>query len=155
MPRIVHFEIPADDPERAVKFYQDVFGWKFQKWEGPMEYWLVTTGPDGQPGINGGLLRRPHPGAGTVNTLDVESVDAAVASVAVEDNGNFYASRDPLGELDALSHGENAEIGLTRIVAAGDAGTDEASFDAVGRHDFGVKGVGRAEHGENLALATD
>ncbi len=41
MSRVVHFEIPADDPARAVKFYEKVFGWKFQKWEGPMEYWLV------------------------------------------------------------------------------------------------------------------
>jgi hypothetical protein len=81
MPRVVHFEIPADDPARAVKFYQEVFGWQFQKWDGPMEYWLVTTGAEGQPGINGGMMRRPHPGAGTVNTLDVESVDAAVANV--------------------------------------------------------------------------
>lgn len=81
MPRVVHFEIPADSPERAAKFYQEVFGWQFQKWEGPMEYWMVTTGPEGRPGINGGLLRRNQPGQGTVNTVDVESVDAAVASV--------------------------------------------------------------------------
>lgn len=89
MPRVIHFEIPADNPERAVKFYQVVFGWQFQKWEGPMEYWLVTTGPDGRPGINGGLLRRQQPGQGTVNTLDVESVDAAVATV--EKNGGKVA----------------------------------------------------------------
>lgn len=44
MARIVHFEIPADDPERAIKFYEDVFGWEVQKWEGPFDYWLVTTG---------------------------------------------------------------------------------------------------------------
>lgn len=89
MPRVVHFEIPADSPERAVKFYQEVFGWQFQKWEGPLEYWMVTTGPEGQPGINGGLLRRNQPGQGTVNTVDVESVDAAVATV--EKNGGKVA----------------------------------------------------------------
>jgi len=89
MPRVVHFEIPADSPERAVKFYQEVFGWQFQKWEGPMEYWMVTTGPEGRPGINGGLLRRQQPGQGTVNTVDVESVDAAVATV--EKNGGKVA----------------------------------------------------------------
>ena len=58
MPRVVHFEIHASDPERAVNFYKTLFDWQFQKWEGPMEYWMVITGPDGQPGINGGLLRR-------------------------------------------------------------------------------------------------
>ena len=81
MPRVIHFEIPADDPQRAAKFYGDVFGWQFTKWDGPMPYWLVTTGNGGTPGIDGGMLQRPHPGAGTVNTVDVESVDEYVAKV--------------------------------------------------------------------------
>ncbi|MBI3670883.1 MAG: VOC family protein [Acidobacteria bacterium] len=75
MSRVIHFEIPADNPERASKFYSDVFGWKFQKWAGPMDYWLITTGDSGEPGINGGLLRRQQPGASTVNTVGVASVD--------------------------------------------------------------------------------
>ena len=58
MSRVVHFEIPADDPERAINFYEKVFGWRFEKWEGPIEYWLVKTGPEDQPGIDGGLTRR-------------------------------------------------------------------------------------------------
>lgn len=81
MSRVIHFELPADNPERAAEFYQKVFGWQFQKWEGPQEYWLVTTGPTSQPGINGGLMQRQHPGAGTCNTIDVTSVDQTVASV--------------------------------------------------------------------------
>ena len=50
MPRVVHFEVSADDPERAASFYRDVFGWNFHKWDGPEPYWLVTTGPDGTTG---------------------------------------------------------------------------------------------------------
>ena len=65
MPRVVHFEIHADDPERAVNFYQDVFGWQIVKWEGPQDYWLITTGPDDEPGINGGLMKRSDPSAST------------------------------------------------------------------------------------------
>ena len=38
MARVVHFELPADDPERAIAFYEQAFGWKFEKWEGPLEY---------------------------------------------------------------------------------------------------------------------
>ena len=53
MPRVVHFEIHADDPQRAANFYQNVFGWQINKWEGPEDYWLVTTGADNEPGING------------------------------------------------------------------------------------------------------
>jgi predicted enzyme related to lactoylglutathione lyase len=74
MPRVVHFEIPVDDPERGVKFYQKVFGWKINKWDGPEDYWLITTGEKGEPGIDGAIQRR-MPGATTVNTVDVASVD--------------------------------------------------------------------------------
>ena len=81
MPRVVHFEINVDNPERASKFYADTFGWKFEKWGGPSEYWMVTTGADSDRGINGGMMKRPHPGAATVNTIGVASVDDSVAAV--------------------------------------------------------------------------
>jgi predicted enzyme related to lactoylglutathione lyase len=75
MPRIVHFDVPADDPARAQKFYSEIFGWKFDKWNGPMEYWMTITGEDKQPGINGGLAKRMPGQAGITNTIDVSSVD--------------------------------------------------------------------------------
>jgi len=50
--RVIHFEIHADIPERAVKFYEKVFGWQIQKW-GPIDSWLAKTGEEGEPGING------------------------------------------------------------------------------------------------------
>ena len=81
MPRVVHFEINADDVERAVKFYSEVFGWNIQKWEGPINYWLVITGEDAEPGINGGLMKREDPAATTVNTIDVPSVDEFAAKI--------------------------------------------------------------------------
>jgi predicted enzyme related to lactoylglutathione lyase len=84
MNRVVHFEIPADQPERAVSFYSNVFGWQFQKWDGPIPYWMVLTGQDG-PGINGGLMPRQNPGQGPTNVIDVASVDASAA--AVQSNG--------------------------------------------------------------------
>ena len=81
MNRVVHFEIGAQDPERAGKFYQNVFGWQVQKWSGPQDYWLVTTGPDSEPGINGGILRHPDGGARTVNTVAVASIEETIAKV--------------------------------------------------------------------------
>ena len=75
MPRIVHFDMPADDPATAQKFYSEVFGWKFDKWNGPMEYWMVKTGDDKQPGINGGLGKRMPGQAGMINTIEVPSLD--------------------------------------------------------------------------------
>jgi len=81
MPRVVHFEINVDDPERAIKFYTDVFGWKIKKWEGPMDYWLVTSGPEDEPGIDGALMRRQEPSASTHNTIGVPSVDEFLAKI--------------------------------------------------------------------------
>lgn len=75
MPRVVHFEIDAKKPEKAIKFYEKVFGWKIMKWEGPMEYWLITTGKEKEPGIDGGLSKRTEAAPSTVNTIDVPSVD--------------------------------------------------------------------------------
>ena len=80
MPRVVHFEINADDLERAVQFYADVFGWNAVKWEGPTEYWLVSTG-EGEPGIDGAIGERQDPPEATVNTIDVDSVDDYMARV--------------------------------------------------------------------------
>ena len=54
MPRPVHFEVHAADPDRAQRFYETVLGWHLPVW-GDGAYRLITTGPDA-PGINGGML---------------------------------------------------------------------------------------------------
>ena len=51
MARVVHFELPAENPERAISFYKAALGWSITKWEGPMDYWLISTGPQDKPGI--------------------------------------------------------------------------------------------------------
>ncbi len=94
MNRVRHFEIHAANPERAAKFYGDVFGWDIKEWvipgieiEQANRYWLVSTGPAEEAGINGGILvrRGSAPGAGQpvnayVCTREVASVDASVAT---------------------------------------------------------------------------
>jgi predicted enzyme related to lactoylglutathione lyase len=70
MSRAVHYEIPADQPERGLKFYKKVFGWYFEKRDGPIKYGLVRTGPEDQPGIDGGLDRREDTATGLENTID-------------------------------------------------------------------------------------
>jgi predicted enzyme related to lactoylglutathione lyase len=76
----MHFEVGADDPERATKFYGDVFGWEIQKWDGPQDYWLITTGEEGTPGIDGAIMRR-EAGMSVVNTIGVPSVDEYTAKI--------------------------------------------------------------------------
>ena len=74
MPRVVHFEISAENPEKTIEFYKKTFGWEFQKWEGPMDYWVVVTGSKSKPGIDGGIMKRGDVKTIT-NTVDVPSVD--------------------------------------------------------------------------------
>jgi hypothetical protein len=81
MPRVVHFEIRANKPEKVVTFYENVFGWKVTKWAGPQDYWLVETGEDEEPGINGGISRPNEVLSGTVNTIGVSDIDAYIEKV--------------------------------------------------------------------------
>jgi uncharacterized protein len=93
MSRVVHFEIHAENPQRAIKFYEAVLGWQFNQWGG-QEYWLIKTGPDDQPGIDGGLLPRQGKIDGEaviayVCTVDVSSLDEIITKV--ERNGGTIA----------------------------------------------------------------
>ncbi len=113
MPRPVHFEIHAGDPERAINFYQTCFGWSFKKWEGPMPYWLITTGPDDQPGINGGLLPRQGEIDGQaviayICTLGVESVDESVATVTAN-GGTIALPKMPIPGMGWLAYCKDTE----------------------------------------------
>ena len=83
MPKVIWFEIPADDPARAAKFYEDVFGWKVEKWEGPFDYWMLTTGEEGEPGIDGAIMPR-NMGAMVRDTIGVESYDEFAKKIEME-----------------------------------------------------------------------
>jgi predicted enzyme related to lactoylglutathione lyase len=115
MSRVIHFEIPANDPERAANFYKKAFGWKIERWPGPMDYWLVTTGTDGTPGINGGLLRKQAPTVATTNTIGVESVDAAVAAVQ-NAGGKLVTPKTPIPTIGYFAYCEDPEGNLFGVL---------------------------------------
>lgn len=87
MPAIVHFDISADDPGRAKKFYEALFGWKFELLPGPINYYLIeTTDLGGHTGIGGGMAQREGvQQSGIVNYIGVRSIDESAANV--EKNG--------------------------------------------------------------------
>lgn len=84
MPGFVHIDIAADDPERAVAFYEKVFGWTSRKLEGPMPYWLIATAPSGAGGqaVGAGVARREEPWQSVTPTIDVASADDTAARIA-------------------------------------------------------------------------
>lgn len=79
--RVNHFELPSDDPERAVDFYTRVFEWTIEKWDGPADYWLIRTGPDDEPGIDGGIARRTTGAGGAIPSISVPSVAACLERI--------------------------------------------------------------------------
>src|SRR6266481_650611 len=116
MSRVIHFEIPASDPERASAFYKKVFGWKIEKWPGPMEYWMVTTGAEGTPGINGGLMRNTNVKT-TTNTVGVESVDAAIKA-ATGAGGKLAMPKTPIPGVGYFAYCEDTEGNLFGVMQA-------------------------------------
>ena len=108
MSRVIHFEIPANDPDKLSDFYKKVFGWKFEKWGGPMEYWMVNTGAESQPGINGGFMRKQGPVTGTTNTIGVESVDESVKSVK-NAGGKVVMEKTPIPTVGYFAYLQDPE----------------------------------------------
>ena len=81
MRRPVHFEILADDPEKLAGFYETVFGWEVADWGGGAQtYWITTTGPDDEPGINGAFMHRALDQA-VINTLEVDSLEETTRQI--------------------------------------------------------------------------
>jgi len=81
MNRIVHFAIASENPDRAAEFYKSVFNWRIEKWNGPFDYWMVMTGDQGAPGIDGGMFMRDEQFSGSINTIEVDSVDDYIDKV--------------------------------------------------------------------------
>ena len=82
MPTIIHFDLPADDLERAKKFYEKLFDWKFNKVPMPAPYYLIETADsEGNPAVRGGMGKRMLPGQRISNYFDVTSVDEYITKV--------------------------------------------------------------------------
>ena len=115
---IRHFAIPADDVERARRFYERVFGWSFEPW-GPPGFYLIRTGPAGDRGLQGALQKRQEPldGAGARGfecTIGVEDLDACLA--ALRAHGGRSVSDpftiDGVGRLSFFHDTEGNRVGV-------------------------------------------
>ena len=105
MSRVVHFEIHCGDVDRAQQFYTEIFGWQVQPIGGPADYRLLTTGPDGEPGINGALLKRP------VEVTDTQAITGFVNTIQVDDLERVERLVPERGGVLALPRMEIPEVG--------------------------------------------
>jgi predicted enzyme related to lactoylglutathione lyase len=112
MPTICHFEIPADDPQRARKFYEELFGWEFNH-HPEMDYYGIMIGPEGET-LNGGMMKRQAPEQTPVNYIDVDSVDTYSRKVE-ELGGKVCMGKTPvkgMGWFAICTDSENNPFGL-------------------------------------------
>lgn len=115
MPTIVHFDIAVDNPERAKKFYEQLFDWKIELLPGPGNYYLIeTTTPDGRKSIGGGMTKREHPGQSITNFIGVESINDYLKKVE-KSGGRIITPKTPVpgwGFLAICADTENNTFGL-------------------------------------------
>jgi len=112
-----HFAIAADDLDRARRFYEAVFGWRFEAW-GPPDFYLIHTGTSDDPGVQGALQKGQTPVTGTglkgfECTIGVADV-AAIAKAVVLHGGRVTMERyriEGVGDLVWLEDTEGNRVG--------------------------------------------
>ena len=114
--RVVHFEVPFDDADRARSFYRDVFDWQIQPVP-ELNYNLVSTGPMGDQGptepgyIGGGMMARQAPVTNPVITLHVDDIDTAVAAIE-KHGGAAVGEKMPVGDMGFAAYFTDSEGNL-------------------------------------------
>lgn len=106
--RVVHFELNVKDIKRAIKFYEKTFDWGFVKWEGPTDYWLITTGDESTPGINGGLGEEEKGFPNLVNTINVKNVDQVIQKVK-QNGGKIVSEKHAVPGVGWLAYFKDTE----------------------------------------------
>ena len=116
MPKIVHFEIPADNPQRAIDFYTKVFGWKITKWEGEFDYWLVETGEEDEPGINGAIKPKEF-GNMISDVIGVDSYDDFTRKIEAE-GGKMVSKKMNIPGIGITGAFQDTEGNILSIIEA-------------------------------------
>lgn len=117
--RVVHFELPADDLDRARQFYADAFGWQLLSMP-DMGYTLITTTPSADTGplepgaINGGMLARQAPITAPLIVIEVADIDDALARVE-QLGGKTAIGRLAVGEMGFAAYFNDPEGNLVGL----------------------------------------
>jgi len=107
VPKVIHFEIPADNPQRAVEFYKKVFDWKIQKWEGAVPYWIISAGEDDESGISGAIHEKSNFKT-VVNIISVPSIDKFLRKIT-EAGGKIVMPKGEVPGGGYIAYAEDTE----------------------------------------------
>lgn len=108
MTKVSHFEIVAEDTKKAIEFYEKAFGWKFAKWEGPIQYWMIDTGK-GKEGINGGLAVKESGDTNlTINIIDVKDIDKVIKKIEAN-GGKITAPKSMIPGIGWIAYFQDPE----------------------------------------------
>lgn len=100
--KVVHFEIPCNDPQKTMDFFREVFGWQFQRF-GEEEYWSAITGDEKTPGINGGIMKKRDPNQPIVNSIEVLNLDEMVEKI-MNSGGKLVVPKMPIPGVGWLAY---------------------------------------------------
>lgn len=131
MGRVIHFEIQADDQARAKQFYETVFGWHVEQWDGPSDYWLVITGTSKSKlkgkendGIDGAIIKRrgqmptyDNPISAFVNIIDVDNIDTSSQAV-IANGGNVIVTKQAVPKVGWMAYAKDTEGNTFGIMQA-------------------------------------
>ena len=103
------------DIQKTISFYEKVFGWKFQKWDGPMDYWLIMTGDEDEPGIDGGLGYEEEGFPKVVNTIDVDDIDEVIKKIE-NNNGEIVRPKHAVPGVGWMAYFKDSEGVLSGVM---------------------------------------
>ncbi|MDD1743584.1 MAG: VOC family protein [Methanomassiliicoccales archaeon] len=107
MPRVIWFELSADQPKKVMDFYSKVFGWKFERYQ-DQEYWIVTSGGKEEPGIDGAIQPKRTKAASVVNTIGVSNIDETIKKIE-KNGGKVVAPKMEIPMMGTLAYFEDTE----------------------------------------------
>lgn len=100
MGKVFRFEYQVPNPQEAIEFYSNTFGWKFEKIPGPQDYWFIITG---EGSIDGGLMKSPDGATRTTNSMEVPSIDEHI-KIVTENGGQVVVPKTEVPNMGYFAY---------------------------------------------------
>ncbi len=116
MSKVIHFEIPCKRSKRSIKFYKNIFNWKFKKW-GKDDFWLIKTGPKNEGGIHGSLIKKNNLHQVITNTISVKNIDKTIKKI-IKEGGKILMDKTAIPGIGFLVYFSDPDQNLIGIMQA-------------------------------------